>query len=338
MENRTAETTMSLVSVIICTYNRKEMLELCLRSVFSQDYENLEIVVIDDNSSDGTSEFIKAKYPFSVQLIINVTNKGPAYAKNQGIIASTGDLLLFLDSDVELIDKSSISQMASLLVSDETIGEIGGEIQDYSDPKNYLIIGANIGNDGWPVLVSLSKSETNKKLKECDYVPTSNCMLRRQVIRQVGGFDPYFFYPAEDKALGFEIKKAGFRNVICVDTGAWHKLSQQSRIHNYYMAKRATMRFLLKEYGILRFLTIELKKYIPKLKSRQSGRKEELHEINQKVEPGTLENSLSNKIAYFFALLRAYLWNLFYLPQTISTRGKDFLAPEEMKRYKKPVL
>ena len=337
MGNRTAETTMSLVSVIICTYNRKEMLELCLRSVFSQDYENLEIVVINDNSSDGTSEFIKAKYP-SVQLITNATNKGPAYAKNQGIIASSGDLLLFLDSDVELIDKCSISQMAGLLMSDETIGEIGGEIQDYSDHENYLITGANIGDDGWPVLVSLSNSEMNESLKECDYVPTSNCMLRRQVIRQVGGFDPYFFYPAEDKALGFEIKKAGFRNVICADAGAWHKLSQQSRIHSYYMAKRATMRFLLKEYGILCFLIIELKKYLPKLKSRQSGRKEELHEINQKTEPGTLENSLSNKFAYFFALLRAYLWNLFYLPQTISTRGKDFLAPEEMKRYKKPML
>ena len=333
MGNVTAETTKNLVSVIICTYNRKEMLELCLQSVLSQDYENIQIVVIDDSSSDGTSEFIKAKYP-SLKLITNTTNKGPAYAKNQGIIESSGDLLLFLDSDVELIDKSSISRMASLLVSDETIGEIGGEIQDYADQENYLIIGANIGDDGWPVLVSLSNSETGERLKECDYIPTSNCMLRRQVIYQVGGFDPYFFYPAEDKALGFDIKKAGFRNVICADAGAWHKLSQQSRIHSYYMAKRATMRFLLKEYGILRFLAIELKKYLPKLKKQ----KQEFHEINQKAGSETLENSLSNKVAYFFALLRAYLWNLLYLPQTISARGKNFLAPEEMKRYKKPLL
>jgi GT2 family glycosyltransferase len=247
--------------------------------------------------------------------------------------------------------------MASLLASDETIGEIGGEIQDYSDPQNYLIIGANIGDDGWPVLVSLpaprlpvrctqtgmarqaglGNSETSG-LRECDYIPTSNCMLRRKVIQQVGGFDPYFFYPAEDKALGFELKKAGFRNVICADAGAWHKLSQQSRIHSYYMAKRATMRFLLKEYGILRFWDIELKRYLPKLKSRKSGRKQEPHEINQKVESKTLENSLNKKVAYFFALLKAYFWNLFYLPQTISARDKNFLAPEEMKRYKKPLL
>lgn len=307
---------------------------MCLQSVLSQDYENIQIVVIDDNSVDETSEFIKAKYP-SVHLITNATNKGPAYAKNQGIIASTGDLLLFLDSDVELIDKSSISQMVSLLMSDATIGEIGGEIQDYSDPKNYAIIGGNIGDDGWPVLVSLSNSEMGR-LKECDYVPTSNCMLRGEVIQQVGGFDPYFFYPAEDTALGFEIKKAGFRNLISAGSGAWHKMSRQSRIHSYYMAKRATMRFLLKEYGVLRFLSIELKRYIPKLIPLK--RKRELREINQNTETKTLVSSLNNKFAYFSALLKAYLWNLLYLPQTISARGKNFLTPEEMKRYKKPML
>ncbi|HIE26459.1 TPA: glycosyltransferase [Candidatus Poribacteria bacterium] len=331
MENRTVETAKRLVSVIICAYNRKEMLDLCLQSVLSQDYANVQIVVIDDNSNDGTSEFIKAKYP-SVHLITNATNKGPAYAKNQGIIASRGDLLLFIDSDVELIDKSSIAKMASLLVLDKTIGEIGGEIQDYSDPKNYSIIGANIGDDGWPVLVSLSNSEKDKP-KECDYVPTSNCMLRKEIIHQVGGFDPYFFYPAEDTALGFEIKKAGFRNVISADAGAWHKLSQQSRIHSYYMAKRATMRFLLKEYGILRFLSIELKRYFSPLKRQQK-----LREIDQKAETEAFDNSLNNKFAYFFALLKAYLWNLFYLPQTISARGKNFLTSKEMKRYKKPLL
>jgi len=317
-----------MVSVIICTYNRKEMLDLCLQSVLSQDYEDMEIIVIDDNSADGTSDFIRTNYP-SIKLITNAENKGPAYAKNQGIRASQGKFILFLDNDVELINKNAVSIMVDLLLSDKTIGEVGGEILDYSDKENYPVIGNQIADDAWPRAISASKNEV-EKLKECDYLATANCMVRREVICVVGGFDPFYFYPAEDKDLGYRIKKAGFRNVIYFDAGALHKRSQQSRIHSYYMAKRATVRFIIKEYGFGRFLAMELKRYFAMF-SRQKAHHNDIG--------GVADNgSIVVSFPYLLALAKAYFWNLLYLPRTINAKGKNFLATAQMKRYKKPRL
>ena len=330
-----------MVSVIICTYNRKEMLDLCLQSVLSQDYKDVEIIVIDDNSADGTSDFIRTKYPSIKLIIANTENKGPAYAKNQGIMASQGEFILFLDNDVELVNKNTVSIMVDLLVSDETVGEVGGEILDYSDRKKYQVIGNKIADNAWPRAVSVSKNDY-QKLRECDYLATANCMVRRELIFSVGGFDPFYFYPAEDKDLGYRIKKARFKNVVYFDAGAWHKRDQQSRIHSYYMAKRTTVRFIIKEYGFGRFLTMELKRYF----SIFLGQKTEQNKGGRTTDNGSIVVSSKfssqfrfsggNKFPYLFALIKAYFWNLLYLHQTINSRGKNFLTTEQMKRYKKP--
>jgi len=318
------------------------MLDLCLQSVLCQDYEEMEIIVVDDNSADGTSDSIRTNYP-SIKLITNAENKGPAYAKNQGIMASQGEFILFLDNDVELINKNAVSIMVDVLFSDKTVGEVGGEILDYNDKENYQVIGNQIADDAWPQAVSVGKNDSDTS-KECDYLATANCMARREVIYAVGGFDPFYFYPAEDKDIAYRIKKAGFKNVVHFDAGTLHKRSQQSRIHSYYMAKRATVRFIIKEYGFGRFLAMELKRYFSmfsrqkanqiKKENEKTGKRENENETDGMVDDGSIVLSFP----YLLALAKAYFWNLLYLPQTINARDKNFLTTEQMKRYKKPLL
>lgn len=91
-----------LVSVIITTYNRFNLLCRAIESVLNQSHNNIEIIVVDDCSSDGTNEKIK-KYLDSVFYIRNSENIGLAASRNVGINSSTGEYISFLDDDDELL-------------------------------------------------------------------------------------------------------------------------------------------------------------------------------------------------------------------------------------------
>ena len=87
------------VSVIIPTYNRISMLEEALASVFSQDFDGIvEIIVVDDNSQDGTSEIISKKYP-EIRLIRLKQNVGCCAARNRALVQAKGKYIACLDSD-----------------------------------------------------------------------------------------------------------------------------------------------------------------------------------------------------------------------------------------------
>ena len=85
------------VSVIIPTFNRKELLERSIESVLSQTWPHFELIVVDDGSDDGTASFVRQTYP--EVSCIHQNNKGAAAARNTGIKAAKHDLLAFLDSD-----------------------------------------------------------------------------------------------------------------------------------------------------------------------------------------------------------------------------------------------
>ncbi len=89
---------MPKVSVIIPTYNRLPMLKEAVDSVLTQDFEDLELIVVDDGSTDGTAEEMK-KYGGRVKLIEHTENRGVSAARNKGILHAKGKYIAFLDSD-----------------------------------------------------------------------------------------------------------------------------------------------------------------------------------------------------------------------------------------------
>jgi len=88
-----------LVSVIIPTYNRAHLIEGAIASVLRQEYRPLEIIVVDDGSTDNTSDLMAGKYPHL--LYVRQANSGPSVARNQGVRLSSGEIIMFLDSDDE---------------------------------------------------------------------------------------------------------------------------------------------------------------------------------------------------------------------------------------------
>lgn len=131
--NRAAEEKQDdLISVIICTYNRMELLGRSIRSVLSQTYTNLELLIIDDCSADNTGEFVKGLTDQRIRYYRNENNLGLAASKNRGASLARGGLLAFQDDD----DEWKPEKLATLMEvwrkeGNEETGMIYHEMQEH---------------------------------------------------------------------------------------------------------------------------------------------------------------------------------------------------------------
>lgn len=328
-----------LVSIIIPTCNRKELLFTLLNSIQKQTYKRYEVIVIEDASTDTTYETVKEKFP-RVKIYSFTKNCGPSYAKNYGFINSKGDFILFLDSDVELIEDNIIERMVELLSEDKTIGQLGGEAV-YKKRLKIAVMGRKLIS---PLRMNTKFVKTTKytKMKTCDYLPTSSCIMRAEVFRKSGGFDPLYVYPGEDVDLGIRIKQMGYKNIVHFDVGVLHKFSQQSRLNRAYTYYRAQMKFTLQHCGIVRALINPIQdiseEYTPRIKGfilRRIGKNLAGNSDDGLDMPG--EKSFTEAAIYMatlpFQLCRAYLWNILKITNTFRKENNYF--DETMKHISK---
>lgn len=152
-----------LVSVIIPTYNRKERLIKCINSVLTQNYENIEIIIIDDHSSDGTVEQVKKIKDSRIILITNEDNYGSNVSRNIGLKKASGDFIAFLDDDdvwyrnklitqVEFLDKSEYGMVYSgydIYIDNKLFKSV---IPAHHDQLDRVILGNNIIGSPTPLI------------------------------------------------------------------------------------------------------------------------------------------------------------------------------------------
>lgn len=196
------------VTVIIPTYNRCLMLQEALASVTSQEYNGLvEIIVIDDNSQDGTSELIAQKYPF-VHLIHLNQNVGPSAARNQAILQSQGDYIAFLDSD-DLWEKNHLeTQILALKGKDKSLS-VSSNLVIWNTANNCKQTKAQKPN---------FKKYTSiiHHLFVAGFIITlSSVVIPRQAFSEVGLFDEAMRL-GEDNELCLRCLLAGY-NLICTE-------------------------------------------------------------------------------------------------------------------------
>src|SRR5690348_13147078 len=108
---------MAPVSVIIPTHNRSDFLRNAITSVLNQTYQDFEIIVVDDGSTDNTSEVVANFSDERITFIRHDTNKGGSAARNTGILASKCDYIAFLDDDDEWLPDKLRKQMEILVAS-----------------------------------------------------------------------------------------------------------------------------------------------------------------------------------------------------------------------------
>jgi len=211
-----------LVSVVIPTYNLKSDLLDCIDSIVRQDYKNIEIIVVDNASTDGTSEAVKKKFP-KVKVIRNKKNLGVTGGANRGVKEAKGEYLLMIDHD-NILKIDMLTELVKLLESDPTIGVAVGKI--YFDEDHSVIWAAGTGinlNTGQIFFRTGKDVGQYDKVEDVQVVP-ANFLVRRELITRDGLYDPIYVINYEDTDLSFRVRQEGYRTVYTPKSVTYHRI------------------------------------------------------------------------------------------------------------------
>jgi glycosyltransferase involved in cell wall biosynthesis len=180
MCERVLTSNMPKVSVIIPTHNRAHFLRGAILSVLNQTFQDFEIIVVDDASTDNTSEVVAAFNDERIRFLRHDTNKGGSAARNTGILNSQCDYIAFLDDDDEWLPEKLGKQMDILLASPP---DVGGVYTGYVmvDRASGRVIDQRLPT---------KRGDLSKDLLISNCIGgTSSVLLRKNCLQKVGLFD-----------------------------------------------------------------------------------------------------------------------------------------------------
>ena len=213
-----------LVSVIIPNYNGEAFIENCLDSLRGQTFNNFEIVVVDDGSTDKSVEIIQQHYP-DINLLINENNSGFDVSVNRGILNSRGDYLLLLNNDVvveagfvEVLTKALSAREKAFSVSSKMIRYYERDILDDAGDMFHVLGWAYKRGDGFP---ANSHNTPCRVFSAC----AGAAIYKKKVLDEIGLFDEAFFAYMEDVDLAYRAMIHGYENwyepkAVCYHIGS----------------------------------------------------------------------------------------------------------------------
>lgn len=137
---------MPLVSINLLNKDQKTLLKSCIDSVLHQTYAHIEILIIDNGSTDGSLEFIKKEFP-QLQLLRNNSNEGYAQAHNKGISICSGEYIMLLNIDV-ILTETFVEEMVKAMEQEDKIGMVQARLYQpglKEGEKNFDSTGISIG-------------------------------------------------------------------------------------------------------------------------------------------------------------------------------------------------
>ncbi len=185
----------AIVSIVIPIYNEEEVIKDCLESLQKQSYKDLEIILVDDGSTDSTLKIIENCKLKIVNLeLLRQQHRGPGVARNLGVSKAKGDILVFVDADMTF-DKNFIRDLVKPIIQGKTIGTFSKN-EFVSNPENNWAICWNI-NRNLPPNRMISQKYPNK-------APVYRAILTSK-FESVGGFDTNGSY-TDDWSLSRKLK------------------------------------------------------------------------------------------------------------------------------------
>ncbi len=206
-----------LVTIAILNYQRKDTLRLVLAQAMAQDYPNLEIIVVDNASTDGSGQMVEQEFP-DIRLIRLSENIGCA-ARNAGITAANGQFVVTIDNDVLLTTPNDIHRIAEMFKQQSpSVACIDFKILDAN---------GNLSQRDWCHPRDWRQFSDQEFLT--DYVLEGACALRREAFERVGGYWGPLFLGHEGQDLALRLLGAGYDILYCPDVQVTHLTSTEAR-------------------------------------------------------------------------------------------------------------
>lgn len=306
-----------LVSVVIVGYNAKHFLPECLGSLTKGVYKNIEILYVDNRSTDGTSEYINKYYP-QIMLIKNSKNVGFSPA-HEGILARVkGDAVLLLNTDT-IVEGNLLEELIKALYEKKDTGAVQPKILMYPDKNKIDSVGAFFLNNGLLYHFGYEKDHNRSiynKPMEIFSTKGAVMLIKKEVLDKVSFpkygnhkasiFDQDYFTAFEDTDLSMRIWLAGYKIMYVPTTKAYH-------------IGGGTVKKMMKSFVLFHGEKNRLATYLKNLSLKYLF----------KVLPRIIIMFQIECLAYLiikrrvdiaFAIQKAILWNIFHLKTILKKR------------------
>jgi GT2 family glycosyltransferase len=217
------------VAVIVLNWNGKALTLDCVRSLLEIHTPNVEIVVVDNASSDGSAGAVAQAFRDRVVVLANDENLGFARGNNVGIgyaLERGADYVLLLNNDT-VVDPRLIDALLRPF-SDASVGVTGPKVYYYTPPDRIWSAGGEVLlARGVSRHIGIREKDRGQfdEPRDVDYVTGCALMAKREVFEAVGLLDPTYVAYYEDADLCMRARRAGFRIVYAPDGKVWHKIS-----------------------------------------------------------------------------------------------------------------
>ncbi|WP_048182368.1 glycosyltransferase family 2 protein [Methanosarcina sp. MTP4] len=235
------------VSMVILSYNSREDLEECIPSLISQSYADFEIIVVDNASTDGSEEFIRANYP-EIKVVQTGKNLGYPAGNNAGFEVAEGEYIVVVNPDT-VADPEWLAELIKPLKSDSTITATTSKILIYYQKDRINTCANTNHHTGLTFCRGLNKpaSEFNN-CQEVGAVSGCSFAIRSDMLKDLNGFDPDFFLYQEDADLSWRIRFAGGRIMYVPESVIYHKFKLSIAPWKEFYLERNRYLILLKNF------------------------------------------------------------------------------------------
>lgn len=200
----------ALVSAVVVNWNRRNLLRNALHSLRRQQNVTLEVIIVDNGSTDGSVQMIESEFP-EARIIQNLSNRGFCAANNQGIAAAQGEFIALLNNDAEADPQWAAALLEACTFSPRT-GMAASKIVVFEDPRRIDKAGHLIYPDGQNRGRGTGALDTGQfdRIEPVLWPDGCAAMYRASTLREIGGFDEDLFAYGDDAELGLRARIAGW--------------------------------------------------------------------------------------------------------------------------------
>lgn len=243
-----------LVSIVIVNYNGKHHLEELFESIDEQGYDNLEVILVDNCSSDSSIEWTKEYWP-EVKIVANGKNNGFAKGNNIGIKVARGEFIFLVNNDTRL-GEGCIRKMVTLALSKPKVGAVIPKLHFYDFPKFINAIGNKVNPIGWGSDNYIGHLDLGQfdKIEEVFSACFGAALLSRSAIEEVGLLDPVYRFYYEDSDWSYRARLKGYKIYLASEATVYHKFNATMNTKPFdfklYLLVGNRIRFALKNLSL----------------------------------------------------------------------------------------
>lgn len=303
-------------SVIIPNWNGEHLLRDCIESLERQSYQDFEIILVDNGSSDE-SVFLTRKFFPHVRIIKLNKNFGFAKAVNEGVKVSGADYAILLNNDTS-VDKDWIKNLVRCADKHLEVVSVNSKLLNFYDRKKIDGAGILVNEVGQAKSIGWQEQDNGQYDKKFYIFGATGgaSLFRREDFIKIGGFDERFFMYSEEVDFAFRAQFLGYKSIFCPEALVFHKHKATSKklpVHiEYWQFRNMTQTIikdfpgfiLFKKWRWLKIILVHLNTYLYQLKN-----------------------------GFFWAPFLADLWIVFHLPILLGERRKIQLNIKVGKDY-----